>query len=401
MSFESVRVSQLEFDRVFSLFVSKYGFKSFKTGYAREQEYYKRDVFREARIKLNLQSWKKSDIGTGKIIGCVIDAIEIKLNNLFEWDSRHGEATRYHNSLFEAKENTTLCKEYEQLLYDLFNDLKTDKESFNHLIKLAGQKYGYIAYLFFIKDSSKYLPIAPKNFDRAFKVLNIPFVTSKNCSWVNYQQFLGVMGQIKDMLIDKGIYEALLLDAHSFCWIIRDMNDPKDHDLIEIPLPSELIIQFKIQMSSKNSNDDDDEDTSLESSKERDAAKREIGRRAQDIAFKSEIKRLLVVGKRKLAQQVKDVSENEKLGYDIRSFNEDGTPRYIEVKAIRNWNNLISFILTDNELQVSRKKINYYFYLVSDVKSKKPKVEYLLSEKIADEYLKPKQYYVNLPPRAK
>jgi len=398
MSFESARVSQLEFDRVFLLFVNKYGFKSFKTGYAREQEYYKRDVFREARTKLNLQNWKKSDIGTGIIIGCVIDAIEIKLNNLFEWDSRHGDATRYHNSLFEARENPTLCKEYEQLFYELFNDLKTDEDSFNHLIKIAGQKYGYIAYLFFIKDSSKYLPIAPKNFDRAFKVLDIPFVTSKNCSWSNYQKFLDIMEKIKAMLIDKGINEALLLDAHSFCWIIRDMNDPKDNDPIEIPLPYELVIQSKIQMSSENNNDNDD-DSSPVNSKERDAARREIGRRAQNIAFKSEIKRLYKAGKGKLAKQVKDVSENEKLGYDISSFNEDGTPRYIEVKAIRNWRNLISFILTDNELQVSRSKNSYYFYLVSDVNSKKPRVEYLHSEKIGDEYLKPKQYYVNLPPR--
>lgn len=401
MDSQWIKVSQLEFDRVFSTFISKHGFESFKTGYARDQEYYKRDVLREAQNRLDLKSWKKSDIGTCNIINRVINAIEFDLNNLFEWNSRFGPEKRYHNSLFEVKENPSLCKEYEQVLYELFKDLKDDEDSFNHLIKLAGQKYGYIAYLFFIKDSSQYLPIAPKNFDRAFRVLKIPFKTSGNCNWNNYKQFLMIMGQIRDMLIDKRINEVLLLDAHSFCWIIRDLNYLEDKDPIEIPLPSELIIQSGITRVPKNDNDDTD-DSPSGNSKEREAARREIGRRAQDIALKSEIRRLSEAGKGKFAKQVKDVSDNEKLGYDIRSFNEDGTTRYIEVKAIKNWNNHISFILTENELRVSRNFQNhYYFYLVSDVKSKKPKVEFLKSGKIEDDYLIPKQYYVNLPPRAR
>jgi hypothetical protein len=46
-----------------------------------------------------------------------------------------------------------------------------------------------IAYLYFLKDFSRYVPIAPNYFDQAFEMLGVVFVTSHKCSWVNYSTY--------------------------------------------------------------------------------------------------------------------------------------------------------------------------------------------------------------------
>src|SRR5690606_17551832 len=81
-----------------------------------------------------------------------------------------------------------------------------------------GFSYQLIAYLFFIKNSQKYLPISQTRFDLIFSSLNIDLKTSHNSSWENYQEFVGIIKQFQNYLKTKfsGIE---LLDAHSFLWI--------------------------------------------------------------------------------------------------------------------------------------------------------------------------------------
>lgn len=71
-------------------------------------------------------------------------------------------------------------------------------------------------------------------------------------------------------------------------------------------------------------------------------------------------------GKERLADKVDHVAktQGDGLGYDILSFELDGTPKYIEVKTTRG-NKNTTFFITRNELEKSIiKKDNYFLYRV-------------------------------------
>lgn len=98
---------------------------------------------------------------------------------------------------------------------------------------------------------------------------------------------------------------------------------------------------------------------------------RAIGKHAEEIALQKEIDRLKAAGRDDLAKSVQDVSMIPERGYDIKSSNDDGSSRYIEVKAVR-WNGRqVSFYVSSYEIKKSRTLSHYYFYVVSK-KGKSP-----------------------------
>jgi hypothetical protein len=183
------------------------------------KEKYKYEIYKEAKKRLDCNKWSESDIGTGKILGHTISSIEIPGNNLVRWDNRYGKESRQHNYLYEAKNDQRKTKELESCIYAIYHK-ESDAQSFESIMKIIGKKYSLIAYLFFIKDRSKYLPIATTIFDIAFRCFNVDFITSYHCSWDNYSTYLRLVGELKEMLTEILGSEVTLLDAHSFAWII-------------------------------------------------------------------------------------------------------------------------------------------------------------------------------------
>ena len=158
---------------------SNISFVSFSSHpYTDEQEGYKYEIYRTARNNLAFQAWKESDIGSGEIINATIEAIEFPNNNLVQWQSRYGDDKRPHHPLYEAKGSSEKLEAIEQCLFKLYHNTSVS-DSFNNLVGIFGKKYALIAYLFFVKDNSKYLPIAPSYFDGAFELLGADFKTSK------------------------------------------------------------------------------------------------------------------------------------------------------------------------------------------------------------------------------
>lgn len=205
-------------------------FTSFTSNpYTYKQEGYKYEIYRAARDELVFQVWKESDIGSGDIIASTIASIEIENNNLVQWQSRYGDEKRPHHSLYEAKNSHQKTIEVEQCLFSFYHGIE-DEKSFDKLIEIFGKKYSLIAYLYFVKDSSKYLPIAPSYFDRAFEILGTKFKTSKRCSWKNYNQYILLIGELKLMLADVLSSDVLspgvsILDAHSFAWMLSSQME--------------------------------------------------------------------------------------------------------------------------------------------------------------------------------
>lgn len=195
--------------------------------YTQEKEGYKYHVHALAHGALSFQSWDKKDIGSGKIITAVIQSIEIPESNLVPWQARYGEDARPHQPLYKAAENIETREAIESCFYDFYFG-SNDVESFDAFIGIFGKKYPLIAYFFFVKDRSKYCPIAPTFFDKAFDILGADFQTSHKCSWDNYSTFIGILKELKDMLSDRMSAEVTLLDAHSFAWILSSQMQKED-----------------------------------------------------------------------------------------------------------------------------------------------------------------------------
>lgn len=187
--------------------------------YTEYHEGYKYDIYTNARLNLSYQDWDRSDLGNGKIIQSTIDAIELNENNLLQWQARFGEESRPHHPLYESLNKQQNIENVERVIFQLYRS-QNDEDSLKKLTTIFGKRYPLIAYLFFINDKSKYLPIAPSYFDKTFNLLGVNFKTSHRCSWDNYTTYLDLISDIKTLLIHELSTEITLLDAHSFAWIL-------------------------------------------------------------------------------------------------------------------------------------------------------------------------------------
>lgn len=335
-------------------------------------ENYKYDILNEARNQLLSNTWKENELGIGRILDCVKNAIDIKGNNLVFW-------TNVDN--FKKLEAD---KDIEVLLFKFFKSHCSDEIAFT---KFREIKFSYqlIAYLFFIKNSQKYAPISQEQFDKIFESLGIDFKTGHNCSWKNYLEFNEIIKQFRRLLSQR-FKNVTLLDAHSFLWIYgfqfkepsEDNQSPKSNSLKknkpEIQQPEKPSLKLETYQPKKGL----DLDSLIENESEIDYLENlrkqmEIGDLAEKIVFKSEIE-FLETDFPELAKQVRLVSNNPKLGFDILSFETDGKQKQIEVKAISENKSRKSFIISRNEFSKSKIYSNYYVYCVSEIYSEKPKI---------------------------
>jgi len=101
-----------------------------------------------------------------------------------------------------------------------------------------------------------------------------------------------------------------------------------------------------------------------------------LGNRGERIVYNEEIRILETLGKGDLAKKVQIVSlVDDAKGYDIRSYNEFGIEKYIEVKSTKSKPTEINFIITENERQKSLRLDNYYIYVVFEAHTQNPKIQ--------------------------
>ena len=368
-----INILKLEenFDK-FKIFIKKVSgqdFTSFDNKYIDENENYKKFIYNSAIDILKVDSWREDDIGTGKIVDLLQKVINQKNNNLLIHDDRRGEKARQDILLFEAKKDQKLLNRLEKILFDLYKSNIDDEESFNNILSLSGRVYPFLSFLFFLKSNRKYLPIAPKTFDKIFEELEINFVTNRKCSWDNYINFIEIIREVRGYLLSKEeiIDEVDLLDAHSFLWILaRQMKEATTDtldkvklekvvfNLVEISIPQEKIVVSRNKIKKVIIKDDKDF--------ERDNLRKQItGKESEEIVYNHEVDTLKTGGRQDIADKVVVRSNEVSLGYDILSFDLEGNEKHIEVKTIST-NNM--FWLTRNELETSRIDEKYYIYIV-------------------------------------
>jgi len=220
------------FQRLIAANDKGHAFTNFQEGVAAAWENYKPRLRQHALCILAADAWREGEIGTGRILQRAIDAIEVHdnrsalTNNLVFWQNRFGHANRDHHILLEAISDTRLRRDLEELLFGLYRGDADEGAVFDRLSKLTSAKYPLLAYLYFLKDMDRFMPISPSTFDRAFRSLGIELTTLRNCSWENYTQFNAALREVQAALAQiDGLANVRLIDAHSFCWMLERMED--------------------------------------------------------------------------------------------------------------------------------------------------------------------------------
>jgi hypothetical protein len=228
------------FHRLIAAHDNGHPFTTFHEGIAAAEEGYKPRLRKHAVERLASGDWSQAQIGSGAILEQVINAIEIQesrvnlSNNLVFWQNRYGHANRDHRILLEAQSNLPLRRELEQLFFELYRGEFDKGAIFDRLSELTNAKYPLLAYLFFLQDDDRFMPIQPTTYDRAFRNLGIDLVTLRNCTWANYQRFNAALEEIRQALTGVGgLSKARLIDAHSFAWILETFEEPNEDGVIE------------------------------------------------------------------------------------------------------------------------------------------------------------------------
>lgn len=245
----SVLTFQAQFERFKKALIGRSGeeFRSFREGVPLEWEGYKEHVRTKARALLEFSQWKDKDIGTGRILDRVIDAIEINegpnlRNNLVAWMPRYGPKSVSHWVLKEARQDEAKRAQLERAIYDLFRSGKSEGQLFESLRSQGVGHYDLMAYIFFLKDWDRFMPISTTNFDQAFRDLGIGLRTTRQCSWDSYCRYNEALHQVLNALRDvTELEDARLIDAHSFCWMLVRLKPPAAAPGPIIPLPKVVV----------------------------------------------------------------------------------------------------------------------------------------------------------------
>ncbi|OAV01932.1 MULTISPECIES: DUF3427 domain-containing protein [Moraxella] len=99
---------------------------------------------------------------------------------------------------------------------------------------------------------------------------------------------------------------------------------------------------------------------------------KQIGSLGEELVVEEEKRLLESLGRQDLAGSVEHSSKliGDGLGYDIKSYNSDGTPKYIEVKTTTQSANADFYISTRELAAAERYKENYIIYRVYDLDEK-------------------------------
>jgi len=357
--------------------------------FAHQWEGYKIAIPGRAAAVLNARKWSRAQIGKGKILQSVIQAIELPGNNLLQWEPRQGPTSRAHASLYDAKRAPERLRQFERIFYSLYKSREVDESSFESLVGLCGRRYELLGYLFFIAQPGRFLPIRTRSFDKAFAELGMTFRTEGHCAWDNYQTFLAIMRDVQARLRAEGISDASLLDAHSFCWILArheaDTSRKENQRIVMQAFRGNLVVVTGRRAFAPR---DDADSRNMKAEAEKRQASGQI---AEEIALSAERWRLCAGGRSDLAARVEMCGDRPGLGYDIRSFECDGTARFIEVKNVSKSS---QFFLSEGEWLNSQHRNNYWFYLVSGVDTNRRKVTFLDAAVLEPNHLQPVQYVV-------
>jgi hypothetical protein len=171
-----------------------------------------------------------------------------------------------------------------------------------------------------------------------------------------------------DFLEMVKLYDAMvesLILPNEADYVIEELNTPEVYEGFNYEEYKPRIKKTKINELNKSSSNE----------RRYSKASDKIGRIGEEFVFKCEKDLLTRLGRPDLASQVilhRIYPEDRTPGWDITSFDVDGTKKFIEVKTSKG-NELANVILTPNEWSKAKQNLDtnqYYIYLVSNILGK-------------------------------
>lgn len=222
-----------------------------KSTFLGRTEGYKSRVSELARQELGYDKWKESYVGSGKILECCRHMMD-RAGNLVD----RNQQILFKNML--NPEHEKYRSEAERALYDVYKSVSKaeEEEAFLQACQIFGGHYDTIGYLFFVKDSTRFLPVRSRNFERSLASIGIEYPMDGRCSWENYTGFIEIVRDVQTVLRDIiPNIDVRLIDAHSFLWVINrgDFRDWKPNET-DIESLSEKYLNHCVQKDTARKN---------------------------------------------------------------------------------------------------------------------------------------------------
>lgn len=185
---------------------------SFSKGIVFAEEGYKYSIIAQGQEILNKFNWAEAD--DGKVVQMALELLGIRSDLGLQQN-----LVDYRDIMYLADQAySAKLKDIVKGLHLLYVD-GNDKDAFNLLAHALNKKYALISYFFFLKDSNKYQVVRPNNFAERFSMLGADPKCALNCSWDNYQKYMGALIEVKIFLEERHT-DITLTDAHSYVWML-------------------------------------------------------------------------------------------------------------------------------------------------------------------------------------
>lgn len=210
---------------------------SFDSGFLAEAEGYKYSIWQKAQSILECATWTKDNLRKYHIAQRMLSCINMspasgEKQNLLNW----------HDVEYFKDVIADHPQQIEDVLYQIYctND---DEKSFNSAIRLLGNRYPLISFLFFLKEKTDftargpyYLPVRPQTINRQFQKLGIQTdCLTDGCTWHNYQEYLQILSDVQKRLRTQLDAAATMLDTHSFVWSMWLLDKQDSSSLSQLP----------------------------------------------------------------------------------------------------------------------------------------------------------------------
>ena len=142
-------------------------------------EGYKPRLREHASRILTADLWSEVSIGSGAILRRTVDAIEIQdrrfnlTNNLVFWQTVLAMPTATTGCCWRLSRTPACAANWSVFCSAYTAARRTRATRSTGLSELTGAKYPLLAYLYFLKDMDRFMPIQPTTFDRAFRHLGM------------------------------------------------------------------------------------------------------------------------------------------------------------------------------------------------------------------------------------
>lgn len=298
-------------------------------------------------------------------------------------ESSYGYTKKFGTSLDEAFNNVK--KEIYNLLKSAEND---DYDKINNC-KIADIFRGKILSTYY---PDKYICIfIEEDIDKFLNALDIEYDTSKITTIEAKKSLLQQYKENNKYFKDKKIYYFVNFLYKTFAQELKIQNTVagKIDSKIEI-----VDYDYFIRTARKKGQVYRSRETDYEKINRN---KKDVGNRGEKAILEYERDKLIEAGLIELAKKVA-ICDNDAIGYDIISYDLDGSEMHIEVKTFSGSNYNMDFYITDNELECLKKDEKYHIYYLHDIKNK-PKCHIVkISELLENEkdYLTPILYKVSI-----